>query len=150
MAKPPSEYKRQRNEFVKFCYKHNLEQVNNLPTRNNNVLDLVLADEPLLVSNLNVDPPLGKSDHNSVLIHVVIAANNNEYINNLNLCDAERDNNLNRQLCYCWSKTDWLSFECYLSNFDWNLVFVECMSANDCWNMFVNILNVGIPNFYQF
>ena len=49
-----------------------------VPTRDGNVLDLILSSQNELVDNVKVHEPLGSSDHNQ--IHFNIKVKNREYI----------------------------------------------------------------------
>ena len=48
-----------------------LEQINRTPTRGTSILDLILTNDPLIVSHFSIGMPLGSSDHDSIAINVV-------------------------------------------------------------------------------
>ena len=48
-----------------------LHQLNESPTGADNILDLVFVNDPLIVDNLEVGPPLGKRDHNTVMFDLL-------------------------------------------------------------------------------
>src|ERR1043165_9062971 len=48
--------------FSELCIDLGLVQVNNYPTRINNILDLVLTNDPLIISSLNVGAPFSTSE----------------------------------------------------------------------------------------
>ena len=49
------------HQFIDMCNDFNLTQVNTLPTRNNNILDLIITNTPDLIANVTTSP--GISDH---------------------------------------------------------------------------------------
>ena len=118
--------------FVDFCSDRSLYQINVEPTRGTNVLDLVLTDDPLLVSRLNVGPPLGKSDHCSILVNIALLSCSvfNTHVNNV-------ANVIKRS----WHEVDWGAFSEYVTSIDWSIVYNGCVSANDFWKAFSDCLN---------
>jgi len=55
-----------QNVFLDFVCDSGFEQMVGLPTRDDNVLDLVITSHPLLMSQVSVAQPFANSDHNSV------------------------------------------------------------------------------------
>ena len=53
------------NFFVDTINDHGLEQLISVPTRGNNILDLILCSHPSLISNVEITP--GISDHDAIL-----------------------------------------------------------------------------------
>ena len=53
--------------FLQFTLSSGFSQLVNEPTRQDNILDLVLCNEPLLISSVDIQSPTGKSDHASVM-----------------------------------------------------------------------------------
>jgi len=53
----------------------------------------------------------------------------------------------NKTLGLLWAQTDWPGFAGYFHALDWESIFTLCHSADDCWNEFVQVLNVGINLF---
>ena len=49
-----------------------LNQLNESPTSADNKLDLVFVNDPLIVDNLEVGTPLGNSDHNTVVVDLLV------------------------------------------------------------------------------
>ena len=47
-------------------FDNGLHQIIDSPTRKNNILELIIINDPLIVSELIVCPPIGNSDHNSI------------------------------------------------------------------------------------
>ena len=83
-------------------------------TRKNSILDLLCCNDPLLLSDFSVIVPFHNSDHDS--IEFSIAAESND------LRNPSINGSLN-QTKYIWPKADWLSFDNYLSTFNWHAVF---------------------------
>ena len=58
--------------FQQFCFDLGLIQIVDFPTRGKNLLDLVLTNDPLLLSNVSGAPPLASSDHDSIHLTMLI------------------------------------------------------------------------------
>ena len=56
------------NTMLNFVSTNFLTQMTDMPTRNNNILDLALTTNPDLISDLDIHP--GMSDHNAVTYRV--------------------------------------------------------------------------------
>ena len=52
--------------FLNFMLSNGFTQCVYAPTRENNILDLVFANEPILLSSIRVTTPFSSSDHNAV------------------------------------------------------------------------------------
>ncbi len=59
-------------QFLDFCLSHGFNQYVSVPTRLKNILDLVLCNERMLISDINVAMPFGLSDHDSITFSVAI------------------------------------------------------------------------------
>ena len=79
--------------------------------------------------------PVGSSDHDSVLFKLFMPDNgsNDEYVPNGNFA-----------LVYDYDNTDYDSLNLYLNSIRWSDVFSCIYSPNECWNVFISILNYGI------
>ena len=53
-------------------FDNGLHQLNESPTRADNILDLVFVNDPLIVDNLKFGPSLGNSDHNAVMFDLLV------------------------------------------------------------------------------
>ena len=51
-------------------YNGNLYRVQGVRTRGENVLGVVLSSQNVLVDNVRIDQPLGKSDHNQIHFNI--------------------------------------------------------------------------------
>ena len=59
-------------QLYKFATSNGFMQLLDESTRGNNILDLVLINEPVRLSSLIVNPPFSSSDHNSVGFTIAI------------------------------------------------------------------------------
>ena len=53
--------------FLDFTLSNGFSQLVNEPTRQDNILDLVLCNEPLHITSVDIQSPMRKSDHASVM-----------------------------------------------------------------------------------
>ena len=84
--------------FLYFCGNLGFTQLVNEPTRDKNILDLVLSNDALLISDLIVDVPFCTSDHNSIHFSIFVDCISNVSFN------AQPDGR------YAWKKADWVGF----------------------------------------
>ena len=110
------------------------EQCVTEPTRGSNVLDLVLCNEPILISSINVSPPFGSSDHNSIEFRVSCYA-------------AERPTDRESYKRYLWSQGDYESMALYLNGVRWNDLLTTNFSPNALWSAFCEVLNSAVDLF---
>jgi len=61
--------------FLEFVIDTCLTQIITVPTRLDNLLDLFLTSAPLLVADCNALDPLGASDHNTLVLELIIPTN---------------------------------------------------------------------------
>ena len=106
-----------------------------LPTRGANVLDLVLVNEPLLLSSLSVLDPVGNSDHDSV--QFCIAAEPKVIDNE---CAGEPVLTPH----YIWQRADYEGISSYLSQVDWQSVMSHNLTTDSLWSSFCNILQCAV------
>ena len=104
-------------------------------TRGSNVLDLVLCNEPILLSSIDVLPPFGGSDHNS--IDFVVLYNSTDW-------SPDSDEMHKR---YLWSQGDYESMAAYLHQVRWCDLLTTNFTANDLWSAFCSVMNNAIDAF---
>ena len=121
-------------EFLTLCFKIGAEQRVNFPTRNENVLDLVLCSTRMLISSVLCEPPFCCSDHSSILCHLT------DYY-----CASQE-----APLKPCFKKADYEMINAFLATIDWDEVYAHCITANDYWQAFQNILNTAVYNYVPF
>jgi hypothetical protein len=117
------------NEVFKF---RGFIQKVSAPTRGDNILDLVLTNDPQLVSNLSVNTPFSSSDHNSVSFDL-----------NINL-DTDKTNSIKY---YDYHAADYIGMSAWLETIDWSQLFTPDSSVDVLWNTFSNILEYAIELF---
>ena len=114
-------------ECVKDCYwfQHIKETTRGRGTNNASLLDLVLTNEEGMVSDINIEAPLGKSDH-SVILFRFNAHITSEY----------------EKTRYCYNKADFEAMKTEL-DIDWNKVLLE-KSVEEQWSIFKNLLSEAV------
>jgi len=120
---------------VDFICNHGLTQLVNEPTRGSNILDLILCSDLLCCGDVSVLPPIAGSDHAVVAFSLYIS---------LPQSSPAQANNLARPN---FSKADWPGLCNYLSTIDWMSEFMYCISANEYWDRFFDIVSNGIDQF---
>jgi Reverse transcriptase (RNA-dependent DNA polymerase)/Endonuclease-reverse transcriptase len=128
-------------EFLKFCSDQGYMQLINSPTRGSNFLDLVLTNDPLIISSVVVSAPFSTSDHDSITLSVIVQDDLDKQP-----C-AESDCVINSSRFYDYSKADWLGFALYLNNINWNSLCTNCRCANEYWAAFTNCVDNGLLTF---
>ena len=102
--------------FFNFFTDVGLNQLITEPTRGQNVLDLLLTNDPLSVSDCCVSVPFDSSDHESIEFSACfISARTAEVIPSYN---------------FLWNKADWNSFATLLINTDWSSLFALLTRRN--------------------
>jgi hypothetical protein len=116
------------SDFLLFSNDAGLQQINRFQTRGKNILDLILTNDPLIISNVSLNHPLGSSDHDSLIIKIILTCNVDS-----NKLDARSTN----ESGYIWSKANWDGCVVSCLKINWSVVFSDCHSSNDCWNVFL-------------
>ena len=108
-----------------FLFQHVLE-----PTRDKNVLDIVLSSQKEFVDSVNICEPLGCSDHNQ--IHFIIKVK------------GER----NRKIRYrkIFHKGRYKDMREYLEKIDWNNT-LKNKTATECWNILKREIDCVVDKF---
>ena len=102
----------------------------NVPTRGDNILDLVLSSEQGMIEELKVIEHLANSDHNIVLFKAVVATVNSASIlakHNYNLGDYDKINQL-------------------LNDVPWDSVFTN-LDANAMWELFLDKMSSAVDSY---
>ena len=66
------------HEYVNICnsiFENGLHKVVEAPTRKGNILDLIIVNDLIIITNLVVCQPIGNSDHNSIEIDLLTIDN---------------------------------------------------------------------------
>ena len=113
------------NIFLDFVNNYGFHQYVNQPTRNNNILDIVMATSATFLSELFLSEPLGTSDHNKVIFRVnAHAVNSPEWVT-----------------YYDFVSADYNAINQYLSSLNWNEIFSHSINVDDSWSVFSTILH---------
>ena len=129
----PGDFKSQT--FFSFYSDFGFQQLINEGTRRSNILDLLLTNDPLLISDFAVDAPFINSDHESIT-WIIIAENVSSDL--FSYAPAPVFN---------WKLSDWDSFSLYLFSIDWVFAFTHCVSSDDFFQVLLDILSHGIDIF---
>ena len=105
--------------FMNCCLRLNLAQLVTEPTRDDNILDLILCSHSSTVSSLSVDCPFTTTcDHNSVSFSLLFLGHNTVKCN-----DVYRD----------FHNADYTSIRHILSHVDWYHMYNQCSTVNSFW-----------------
>ena len=121
---------------LRFINENNFMQLVNEPTRNSNILDLVLCNQPLLVCDLDVQCPIGNSDHCAVQVSIVHETDEP--------CVAPQNQD---ELVYDWQRADFVSMSNYLYTVDWHSMPSVNLTADSLWTAFDTVLQDAIQMF---
>ncbi len=108
-----------------------LEQLISSPTRNNNILDLLLSNRPGLVPSISVSPPFLPSDHSMLQFEVAISQGSTRQ----------------RKTYRDFRKGDYESFNVYLSQIDWRGILRPHSTIQTMWETLVCIVHEAIEVF---
>ena len=112
------------NVFLKFFREYGLYQFVRHSTRHENILDLVMSNDPQFISTIEVQCPISTSDHNVICFVPNIQLSNVAY-------------NQSPQVApYDFLRADYHSLNRYLQAIDWGVLFEYCHSVEDCWAEF--------------
>ena len=124
-------------EFENSLCQNSLIQLITFPTRNNNLLDLLLTNNPMIISKINECPPFGFgkyiSDHISFSFSLPFQANLK----------------INQKVGLNFRNSNLYSIHKSLSSIDWNLLLSNSTDINNMFNIFYNtlynIINDNVP-----
>ena len=115
-------------KFLNFVNENELIQSVQSPTRGNNILDIALST-PNIAANASVVPPIGTSDHDTVLIQI-------------DYCEAQDP----PRTFFNWKDTPWDIVHTYLAAINWDELFNNC-SIEQMWLRLSNILHFALDSF---
>ena len=98
-------------------------------TRGNHILDIVLCNESLTVSNTKVEAPFSNSDHSQV------------FFNDSDRCERQVNSAIKR---YDWSHAIYGDLAAWLASVDWCALLAVNLTVDTIWNAFCDILNAII------
>lgn len=114
-------------DLIMDCY---LIQHVDSPTRENNILDLVMTSEVAMVSDLIVKEHLGNSDHNIITWRFV--------------CNADKV--ISKQSIKLFHKAEYEEMRKWFSRIQWTKEF-ENLELNEMWSKFCAIVNSAVNQF---
>ena len=116
--------------FVNFVLQHALQQFMHLPTRGNNILDLVFSDDPFAVCNIEITQPFSSSDHNAITFQLLGGAS-------ITSQDSTGvDNSCTR---YNFKRANWECISDALAAINWNNV-MNSNNVDRLWDVFYETL----------
>jgi hypothetical protein len=110
--------------FTDLVYDCFLTQHVNLPTRGDNILDLVLTTEPNMVENLQVIEHLSTADHNIIVWDLITSTK---------MAEQNKEN-------YCFHRAKYEEIKKILASKPWDVLF-ENKTTDEMWMIFKEILN---------
>jgi len=122
-------------KFLTFVLENSYSQIVHFPTRDANILDLILTNDASLFTVVNSDLPVGTSDHSSVKFEVILPIDS--HVPSLNTVAVK----------YKWHLGDYEGMNTFLSDINWYSVIYSHPSAHDAWNAFRNILYFAVDSF---
>jgi len=115
------------NMFIDFVNNFGFYQYVNQPTRNENILDVVMATSDTFLEDLSVSVPLGTSDHNTVIFKTNISAYSMDQETSVSYYD--------------FVQGDYESVNECLSAINWDAIFSANITVQGCWDAFICIIN---------
>ena len=101
-------------------------------TGNGSLLDVILCNNPFIISDVTVSSPFSISDHCAV---------------NFKIIGSSRSSTLPAHELRDFSNADWNSISEFLTNCDWHTVFIDCITCDDFITAFYAKLNEAIASF---
>ena len=117
--------------FAEFVSSLELSQHIFVPTRGNNTLDLVFTSNNDLISSVRTGPPLGNSDHNSILFTYKFMFSKS----------PPRTQFLN------FFKANYTAINSYLVNVNWDTIFSNSTNIDELYNKFLTFIHSIINRF---
>ena len=124
------------NMFHDFCLLHHLYQFVDVPTREVNILDLVLCNDICFVANVSVVMPISTSDHNCVEFSLKIVRPYKLY----NTKERHHD----------FARADYAQINAELMQINWDIIFGSGIDVNDYWLNFYCVVSSLISKYVPF
>ena len=121
--------------ILKFVVSNGFAQSVREPTRGENILDIVLCNEPLSVFDTAVLPPFGCSDHSQVEFSTFAHISQTETVD---------DRTTPIRLAYDWANADCDGINQYLCSINWYNLLTTNLTADALWQSFKDILQDAI------
>ena len=97
-------------EILTFCSDHGCVQLITSPTCQGNFLDLVLTNDPMIVSSVMVGMPFSTSDHDSITLSIITPSN--DYVNSQSMSVGCAS----KPVVYDYCNADWAGFNLYCTS----------------------------------
>ena len=123
--------------LLKFVVENGFSQLVTEPTRQSNILDLVLCNEALLVSDVNVLSPIGGSDHSSIQFKVITS-----YDRPTGPKPSTNEHAVHR--VYLWKHADYTAMRDYLLSVDWDSLLMYNLTVDTLWSAFCTVLQSAV------
>jgi Endonuclease-reverse transcriptase len=123
------------NKLGNVITQYGLKQLVHIPTRFDNVLDLLFCSKHTMCSDVSITNPFSSSDHSSLLFKIFIE---NEMPDGAPL--KYRD----------FKSGDYRAFGTFLNGIDWHSLLLSTDSVNNAWDKFLEVMLTGINNFIPF
>ena len=125
--------------LLDFSVNNGFTQLVNDATRNDNVLDILLVNEPNTVFDVHVGPPFGGSDHYCVNFTVVVESTLLSEFPNDTVTNCSKGTKR-----YRWQDANYAALAEYLSTYDWNHLFSVNLSVDSMWSAFCNVVGEAV------
>ena len=126
--------------FLDFVSQYGFNQFVSEHTRGKNTLDLVLANDPLVIHDCLTFAPLGNSDHDSIAFNISLPHVKEDFFK----C---RDAQL---YTYDFKNADFEMLNAYVYSVNWSELFTHSNDPNECIEIFMNVLNAGLEQSVPF
>ena len=118
-------------QLADFVNSNGMIQYVDQPTHDSHTLDVLLLNDPLILTSLSVIDPFSTSDHCTVVF---------------SLCVAIHDT-IDHRIFYDWLQADWTGFNDFILQVDWLYILTENLTVDTLWTAFSRILNAGMESF---
>ena len=108
------------------------------PTTQHSLLDIVLSNEPMIVSDVSVEAPVSNSDHCQVNFCVTVATSAGMYATE----------QVVKQ--YLWDKADYDGLSFCLSAIDWPSLIPVNLTTNQLWSAFCAQIDAAIEQYVPY
>lgn len=128
-----------QDNFVDFTCDLGFSQLVTAPTRGSNILDLVLANEPLLICDVSIQCPVGNSDHDAVSFCII-----EDCVDDIQRCNVDCQASDNITAIYVWEEADYDAISLYLLSVDWHAMLASNLTVDNLWSAFSNTLQYAV------
>ena len=120
-------------EFLNCVLSNHLEQLAIFPTREKNVLNLILCKNSEYLPQTFPEAQLVPSDHECIKLVVDVKITN-----------IKSNNTVNKPSSFNFKLTNYDHINSYLANINWFLLFPNLANVEDVWNILIAHLNKAI------